>query len=86
MTVLFVGVSSQAQAQTQPQELKTGEYSITQSWSQEKDYKRRYLVNVPEGKNKKGWPVFIFLHGNGGNPRGLCRTSEFCARTTPKQT
>ena len=70
MVVLFAGVFPQAQAE----DLKTGEYSITQSWSQEKDYKREYLVNVPEGESKKGWPVFIFLHGNGGNARGPVRS------------
>jgi poly(3-hydroxybutyrate) depolymerase len=45
------------------------EFSVTQSWSQEKDYKRPYWVNVPEqGKGKL--PVLIFLHGNGGNAKG----------------
>ena len=46
-------------------------HSITQSWSQEKNYKRPYWVNVPKLKNKKPLPVLIFLHGNGGNPKGL---------------
>jgi len=30
-------------------DLKTGEFSITQSWSQEKDHNRKYLVNVGDG-------------------------------------
>ena len=49
-------------------ELKSGEYSIPQTWSQETDYARTYFVQVPEdsGEGKK-LPVFIFLHGNGGN-------------------
>ncbi|MDP6546936.1 MAG: alpha/beta fold hydrolase [Phycisphaerae bacterium] len=53
--------------------LQSGEYFITQSWSQETDYKRPYFVNVPEGEKKKALPVFIFLHGNGGNARGSMR-------------
>ena len=45
-------------------QLKSGEYFITQSWSQETDYKRPYFVNVPAGEDKKALPVFIFLHGD----------------------
>ncbi|MGI9242851.1 MAG: hypothetical protein ACR2RV_18785 [Verrucomicrobiales bacterium] len=53
---------------------KNSEYSITQSWSQEKDYKRPYWVNVPdqgESADPESLPVIIVLHGNGGNPGGL---------------
>jgi polyhydroxybutyrate depolymerase len=46
-------------------------FSITQSWSQEKNYKRPYWVNVPERENEEALPVIIFLHGNGGNAKGL---------------
>ncbi len=50
--------------------LKSGEYSVTQSWSQEQNYQRPYLVKVPEAAKGRKLPVFIFLHGNGGNARG----------------
>ena len=45
--------------------LKSGAYTVTQSWSQESDFKRSYLVNVPV--SSKPLPLFIYLHGNGGN-------------------
>jgi poly(3-hydroxybutyrate) depolymerase len=48
-------------------ELKSGEYFITQSWSQEKDFKRPYLVHVPNDAPQKALPVIIVLHGNGGS-------------------
>ena len=47
--------------------IKTGRYTVTQSWSQEKDYRRPYFVRVPEASSSKQLPVVIFLHGNGGN-------------------
>ncbi len=53
--------------------LTSGKYFVTQSWSQEKKYRRPYHVNVPESRTlespdkHKRFPVFIFLHGNGGN-------------------
>lgn len=47
--------------------LESGQYFIPQSWSQETDYPRPYFVNVPKGKQGQKFPVFIFLHGNGGN-------------------
>lgn len=50
--------------------LKSGEYFVTQSWSQERDHQRLYLVQVPENAKKRKLPVFLFLHGNGGNARG----------------
>ena len=49
--------------------LKSGAYYITQSWSQETAFKRPYYVNVPESADRKKFPVFIFLHGNGGNAK-----------------
>ena len=52
-------------------ELKSGEFTVTQTWSQETDYKRIYYVNVPE--SKKPLPFLIFLHGNGGNAEGAKR-------------
>ena len=49
--------------------LKSGAYHITQSWSQETAFKRPYYVNVPENADQQKFPVFIFLHGNGGNAK-----------------
>lgn len=49
---------------------KSGEFSITQSWSQEKNFARTYIVAVPDHKPGEQLPVLIFLHGNGGNARG----------------
>lgn len=49
--------------------LKSGQYFIRQSWSQATDYPRPYFVNVPRGNERQKFPVFIFLHGNGGNAR-----------------
>lgn len=54
-------------------ELKSGEYVITQTWSQESNYKHPYNVHVPVNDNTKPLPVFIFLHGNGGNAQGSMR-------------
>jgi poly(3-hydroxybutyrate) depolymerase len=54
-------------------ELKSGEYFITQTWSQESNYKRPYYVNVPKNAGTQRLPVFIFLHGNGGNAQGAMR-------------
>lgn len=51
-------------------ELAGGEYFVTQSWSQETDFKRAYYVHVPEQAGAKKLPALIFLHGNGGNARG----------------
>ncbi|MCH1509300.1 MAG: hypothetical protein L7T84_08870 [Akkermansiaceae bacterium] len=50
-----------------------GENVIKQSWSQEKNYARPYWVNIPELDGGEALPVIIFLHGNGGNARGLQR-------------
>jgi poly(3-hydroxybutyrate) depolymerase len=46
-------------------ELESGSYTINQDWSQEQDYERSYFVHVPDGEELL--PLFIFLHGNGGN-------------------
>ena len=53
--------------------LQSGQYFIRQSWSQETDYPRPYFVNVPEGEAGQKFPVFIFLHGNGGNAKEVMR-------------
>ena len=50
-------------------QLKSGVYYITQSWSQETAFKRPYYISVPEGADQQKFPVFIFLHGNGGNAK-----------------
>lgn len=53
---------------------KFEEFSITQSWSQEKNFKRPYWVHVPaqeDAAKRKPMPVFILLHGNGGNAKGV---------------
>ncbi|MDG2124709.1 MAG: hypothetical protein P8J87_13475, partial [Verrucomicrobiales bacterium] len=46
------------------------EFSITQSWSQEKRFERPYYVNTPGYAGGETLPVLIFLHGNGGNAKG----------------
>lgn len=51
-------------------ELVSGEYFMTQSWSQEEDFKRPYYVSVPPRDEQRKLPVFVFLHGNGGNAKG----------------
>ena len=66
-------------------DLKPGEYFIAQSWSQEKDFQRSYHVSVPKLSDNRTFPVFIFLHGNGGNAKGamngfLRRHSRMAAR------
>lgn len=48
-------------------ELESGRYTITQSWSQEQNYERPYWVQVPASAAERPLPLFIFLHGNGGN-------------------
>ena len=51
------------------EDLKSGEYKISQSWKQERSFERLYVVSVPEGRKGKR-PVVIFLHGGGGSARG----------------
>ena len=60
--------------------LKSGVYSITQSWSQETAFKRPYYVGVPESADQQKFPVFIFLHGHGGNAQEAM--NEFVRRYT----
>jgi cephalosporin-C deacetylase-like acetyl esterase/poly(3-hydroxybutyrate) depolymerase len=61
------GVADDAAHHDTAKVLESGEYSISQSWSQEKDFKRPYYVSVPDDAESEKLPVFIFLHGNGGN-------------------
>ncbi|WDE99017.1 hypothetical protein PQO03_14360 [Lentisphaera profundi] len=51
---------------TNAKDLRNDDYFIAQTWAQESDYQRKYIVRVPEKSAQKKWPVFIFLHGNGG--------------------
>jgi poly(3-hydroxybutyrate) depolymerase len=53
--------------------LKTGRYSIEQSWTQEQNYQRFFFVHVPAEADEQRLPVLIFLHGNGGNGSGAMR-------------
>ena len=62
------------------EQLKSGPYYITQSWSQEPAFKRLYYVSVPERPDQKKLPVFIFLHGHGGNAKQAM--TEFMRRHT----
>ena len=66
-TVLTAGDVPSADAAGQ---LKSGAYYITQSWAQETAFERPYYVSVPESTDQQKFPVFIFLHGNGGNAKG----------------
>jgi poly(3-hydroxybutyrate) depolymerase len=64
-------------------ELESGSYTINQDWSQEQDYQRSYFVHVPD--SEEPLPLFIFLHGNGGNAersmQGFTRRyKELCKR------
>lgn len=76
-TVLTVGGIPLVDAAEQ---LKSGAYYITQSWSQETAFKRPYYVSVPESTDQQKFPVFIFLHGHGGNAKGAMH--EFMRRYT----
>ena len=67
-------LSAEKEREEEEQEEESdGENAIKQSWSQEKNYARPYWVNIPEHDNGEALSVIIFLHGNGGNARGLQR-------------
>ena len=51
--------------------LKSGSYTVEQSWSQEEAYERSYHVLVPSGKGP--FPVLIKLHGSGGQGERMLR-------------
>ena len=62
----MAGQAAQAQQNPNRETLASGDYYVTQSWSQERSFKRLYHVHVPEAKPQQ-LPVLVFLHGNGGN-------------------
>ena len=51
--------------------LKSGSYTVEQSWSQEEAYERSYHVLVPSGKGP--FPVLMKLHGSGGQGERMLR-------------
>ncbi len=66
-----VAVSKEPEGKGRTSRLESGKYTIQQSWSQEKNAKRPFFVSVPRSqRNQPKRPVFIFLHGNGGNAQG----------------
>ena len=65
LIILFITASHSSAT-----ELKSGEYFITQSWSQESNYKHSYYLEVPTKKSDKPYPVLIILHGMGGKAKG----------------
>ena len=66
VATLLAGQSAQAQQKPNRETLASGDYYVTQSWSQERSFRRPYHVHVPEAKPQQ-LPVLVFLHGNGGN-------------------
>ena len=69
LTALLAPLAALHAADKSDGKLSSGEYFIRQSWSQEQDFPRPYHVNVPANPGQGKLPVFIFLHGNGGNAR-----------------
>ena len=55
------------------EEVKTRQYSIQQSWTQEQNFQRTFSVHVPSEAGEQRLPVLIFLHGNGGSGAGSMR-------------
>ena len=68
ITTLLAAQTAHAQQDPKRETLKSGEYHVTQSWSQEESFERLYHVRVPDTQDKqRRLPVLVFLHGNGGN-------------------
>ncbi|PAW66424.1 MAG: hypothetical protein B9S38_13720 [Verrucomicrobiia bacterium Tous-C4TDCM] len=67
--LLFTPLAALHAAEKPEGTLSSGEYFIRQSWSQEQDFPRPYHVHVPPNPDRRKLPVFVFLHGNGGNAR-----------------
>lgn len=71
MLLIFItAMAISAPRATIAEAVTSGEHSITQSWTQEEDFQRPYFVSVPKAIVGQKLPVFIFLHGNGGNGKG----------------
>ena len=68
--VFLIAAAASAQFANAGDQLKSGEYFVTQSWSQEREFNRPYYVSVPMRAAQEKLPVFVFLHGNGGNAKG----------------
>lgn len=68
--LVFMACSLTNAAEPPAGRLASGEYFIKQSWSQEQDFSRPYHVGVPRNAGTGKLPVFIYLHGNGGDARG----------------
>ncbi len=72
--IMMMGVALSAAIgiplQSEAEQIRSGEYFVTQSWSQERRFERPYYVNIPQRADRSKLPVLIFLHGNGGNARG----------------
>ena len=60
------------------EQLVSGEYFVTQSWSQEQEFQRPYFVRVPQRADQPQLPVLIYLHGHGGS--GQDAMSDFLRR------
>lgn len=79
--LFFVAVAPTGSVASDP--VTTGEYVMTQSWSQETAFQRAYYIHVPEHAGKNRLPVFIFLHSNGGHAleamRGFSRDRKTIA-------
>lgn len=71
LAVSVVAVAATAPVAADP--VTSGEYFITQSWSQEKAFRRPYFVHVPEHAEAKRLPALVFLHGNGGDAHEALR-------------
>lgn len=67
------------------QSLTTGEYAIVQTWSQQTDYPRPYFVKVPPTTTQQRLPVFIYLHGNGGDARQTSKGVPWKLREVSRQ-
>ena len=83
IAAFFVAVAAADSIAVDP--VTTGEYVVTQSWSQETAFQRPYYVHVPEQAGGKRLPVLIFLHGNGGNAQEALRGFILRRKTVASQ-
>ena len=75
ISTLFVAVCSAQQKSPTNGLLTSGQYFVTQSWSQESNFRRPYHVRVPRNSAARKLPVCVFLHGNGGTGFGAMRST-----------